>query len=213
MPSRALTSLGRVFLGCLLSSSLLVATGSIVHAQSVTGTLLGTVRDASGAVLSGASVTIVNQGTGLTRTVTADAQGEYTVPALPTGTYTVMAEQAGFKTVALSDVQLGVDQRLRIDLSLELGAVSETVTIRAETPLVQTASSELGTTVQAEQIRTLPLNGRNFVSLTRTVPGVLRGVPGSNIDGAGSLSEKLPCRISSEGTVDRNVCPCDSRCP
>ena len=67
---------------------------------------------------------------------------------------------------------------MRIDLALELGAMTEVVEIQAETPLLQTSSSELGTTVVEEQIKTLPLNGRNFVSLTRTVPGVLRGIPG-----------------------------------
>ena len=111
-----------------------------------------------------------------------------TAPSLPTGTYVVTAEMTGFKIAALSGIELGVDQRVRIDVTLGSAFLTETVTIQAATPLLQTSSSELGTTVKDEQIQTLPLNGRNFVSLTRTVPGVLRGIPGANIDGAGSLA-------------------------
>ena len=204
MDSRAVLGLVGVSLRWSLCASLVLAVGAPAIAQSVTGTLLGTVKDASGAVIAGAKVTIVNQGTGLTRTVTADDQGEYTAPSLPTGTYTVMAEQTGFKSVALSDIHVGVDQRVRMDVNLEVGSLEETVTIRAETPLVQTSSSELGTTVESEQIKTLPLNGRNFVSLTRTVPGVLRGVPGSNIDGAGSLAWRASASFSANGQRARD---------
>jgi Carboxypeptidase regulatory-like domain len=175
-----------------------------VHAQSVTGTILGTVTDASGGVIGKAKVTIVNEGTGLTRTVTADDQGEYTAPSLPTGYYTVTAEVTGFKTVALSNVQVGVDQRVRIDVKLEVGAMTESVSIQAETPLVQSSSSELGTTVTNEQIEALPLNGRNFVNLTRTIPGVLRGIPGANIDGAGSLAWRASASFSANGQRPRD---------
>src|SRR3954447_15987742 len=173
-------------------------------AQSVTGTILGTVTDASGAVVAGAKVTIVNEGTALTRTVTSDASGEYTAPSLPTGRYTVMSEMSGFKALALSNIEVGVDQRVRIDLKLEVGAMTESVSIRAEPPLVQTSSSELGTTVSNEQIEALPLNGRNFVNLTRTVPGVLRGIPGANIDGAGSLAWRASASFSANGERPRD---------
>ena len=114
---------------------------------------------------------MTNEDTGFTRTVTTDSAGEYTVPQVPTGNYTVLAELDGFKATALSNIDVGVDQRVRIDVRLEVGQMTESVTIEATTPLVQTNSSELGTTVDEEQIKTLPLNGRNFVSLTRTVPG------------------------------------------
>ncbi len=175
-----------------------------VHAQSVTGTLLGTVTDASGAVIGKAKVTIVNEGTGLTRTVTADDHGEYTVPALPTGSYTITSEMTGFKTVALSNIQVGVDQRVRIDIKHDVGSMTESVSVQAETPLIQTSSSELGTTVGNQQIEALPLNGRNFVNLTRTVPGVLRGIPGANIDGAGSLAWRASASFSANGQRPRD---------
>ena len=104
----------------------------------------------------------------------------------------------------MSNVQVGVDQRVRINVTLEVGQMTESVKIEASTTLLQTASSELGTTVHSEQIQTLPLNGRNFVSLTRTVPGVLRGIPGANIDGAGSLAWRASASFSANGQRARD---------
>jgi hypothetical protein len=179
--------------------TLVVLTPSVAAAQAVTGTILGRVTDSSGAVIPGATVTLTNTGTTQSRAVVTDAAGEYSAPSLPTGKYTVTAEIQGFKTVTMSNVDLGVDQHVRIDIKLEVGALTESVTIEARSPLVQTSSSELGTTVNEEQIKTLPLNGRNFVSLTRTVPGVVRGIPGANIDGAGSLA--WPPRLRSRPTA------------
>jgi hypothetical protein len=173
-------------------------------AQAVSGTILGTVRDSSGAAMPGASVTLTNTATGLSRTVVTDPNGEYTAPLLPTGTYNVMAEMSGFKKMSLSNVHLGVDQKVKTDLKLEVGQMSEAVTIQAETPLIQSSSSELGTTVMNEQIESLPLNGRNFVSLTRTIPGVLRPVPGANIDGGGSLAWRAGSGFSANGQRPRD---------
>src|SRR5262249_53634109 len=153
----------------------------LAAAQAVTGTVLGTVTDTSGAAVPGATVTLTNLGTDLTRTVVSDAAGEYTAPQLPTGKYKLVVELPGFKTVTIPDIDLGVDQHLRFNVQLAVGAVAENVTVAASAPLVQIATSELGTTVQGEEINTLPLNGRNFVSLTRTIPGVARGIPGANI--------------------------------
>src|SRR5689334_14555271 len=173
-------------------------------AQTVSGTILGTVTDTSGSVIPNAKVTIVNEGTGLTKTVQSDSNGEFTAPQLPTGHYTVMAELTGFKTVTVSNLELGVDQRARVDLKLEVGAMTESVSVEATSPLLQTSSSELGTTVQAAQIEALPLNGRNFVNLTRTLPGVLRGIPGANIDGAGSLAWRASASFSANGQRTRD---------
>jgi hypothetical protein len=173
-------------------------------AQAVSGTILGTVTDSTGAVVANAKVTIVNEGTGLTRVVTADSNGEYTAPALPTGHYTITSEMTGFKTVALSNIEVGVDQRVRINIKHEVGAMTESVSVTADTPLLQTSSSELGTTVTNQQIEALPLNGRNFVNLTRTIPGVLRGIPGANIDGAGSLAWRASASFSANGQRPRD---------
>ncbi len=110
----------------------------------------------------------------------------------------------GFKTVALSNIEVGVDQRVRINIKHEVGAMSESVSVTADTPLIQTSSSELGTTVGSAQIEALPLNGRNFVSLTRSIPGVLRGIPGANIDGAGSLAWRASASFSANGQRPRD---------
>ena len=194
----------RVCSAVLLGLALAAVPTRPAAAQAVTGTLLGTVTDSTGAVVSGAKVTITNEGTGLTRTIKSDANGEYTAPQLPTGTYTLLVEMDGFKAAALSGIQIGVDQHLKVDVPLEVGALTESVTIEASSPLIQAASSELGTTVTDEQIRALPLNGRNFVNLTRTIPGVLRGIPGANIDGAGSLAWRASASFSANGQRPRD---------
>jgi len=173
-------------------------------AQAVTGTILGAVTDTTGAVMPGVTVTLTNANTGLTRTVVTDTNGEYTAPSLPTGRYVVKAELQGFKTVSVPDADLGVDQHLRINARLEVGAVEESVIVTGSSPIVQTSTSELGTTVNEEQIKMLPLNGRNFVNLTRTLPGVVRGIPGANIDGAGSLAWRASASFSANGQRPRD---------
>ena len=190
----------------VLSTCVLIAacTASAVFAQAVSGTILGTVTDATGAVRPSAKVTVVNEDTGLSRTIVSDGNGEYTFPSLPTGHYTVTAELTGFRTLAMSNIVLGVDQHVKIDLKLEAGGVSETMTVVGETPLLQTSTSELGATIGQQNIEALPLNGRNFVNLTRTVPGVLRGIPGANIDGAGSLAWRASASFSANGQRPRD---------
>ncbi len=187
-------------------AGLLAMSPQPADAQSVTGTILGTIKDSSGAVVPGATVVLVNTGTGANRTAITNAQGEYTAPNLPTGTYSVSAEMSGFKKVTLANVHVGVDQRVRADMKLDLGEMTEAVEIQAETPLVQTASSDLSVTVEGKTIESLPLNGRNFVALTRTIPGVTRGVGpgGGNIDGSGSLAWRASASFSANGQRPRD---------
>ena len=191
----------KVALSLVLALSLVPTSAA---AQAVTGTIFGTVADATGSAVPGVTVTLTNTGTGLVRAVVTNAAGEYTAPSLPTGAYNVVAELTGFKTVTVSNVPLGVDQRVRVNLPIEVGAMAEQVTVVGSSPLVQTSSSELGTTITNDQIEALPLNGRNFVSLTRTIPGVLRGIPGSNIDGAGSLAWRASASFSANGQRARD---------
>jgi hypothetical protein len=197
-PSSAGVRVAGLFLAGLLASS--VPAG----AQAVTGTILGDVKDESRAVVAGTTVSLLHVGTGFTRTVVTDSSGAYTAPLLPTGSYTVSAELAGFKRVTRLNVRLGVDQKVRIDLELSVGELSETIDVRGGFPLIQTSSSDLSTTVESDQIEDLPLNGRNFVSLTRAVPGVLRGVPLSNIDGAGGLAWRASASFSANGQRPRD---------
>jgi hypothetical protein len=200
---RLTVRLRQLLAACLLVLTPLALAGT-ASAQAVTGTIIGTVADTTGAVLPGVSVTVKQTETGFTRTLTTDSNGEYTAASVPTGTYTITGEISGFKSVSLSNVQVGVDSRVRADIKLEVGAMTESVEIVASTPLVQTSSSDLSTTVNEEQIKQLPLNGRNFVSLTRTIPGVLRGIPGSNIDGAGSLAWRASAAFSANGQRPRD---------
>src|SRR6478672_8384981 len=204
MMSRVLSCPGRLRQVLVVLALAIASMPATLAAQAVSGTIIGTVTDSSGSVIPNAKVTIVNEGTGLTRNLQSDSNGEFTAPSLPTGHYTVIAELTGFKTLTLSNIELGVDQRARIDLKLEVGAMTESVSVEATSPLLQTSSSELGTTVTTAQIEALPLNGRNFVNLTRTLPGVLRGIPGANIDGAGSLAGRASASFSANGQRTRD---------
>src|SRR5262245_27362789 len=183
---------------------LLLLWAPVLQAQAVSGTILGSVQDSTGASVPGAIITIVNSETGLTRSATTDSLGEYNVPSLPPGTYSVSGEMRGFKKVALSGVRLNVDQKARVDLKLEVGDVTESVRVDAAVPLVQTDSSELGATVNETQVKELPLNGRDFVQLTRLIPGVSRGVPGANNDGAGNEGWRMSSTFVANGMRTRD---------
>src|SRR5215813_8780498 len=111
------------------------------EAQVTTATLYGVVQDPSSAILPGASVTATNQGTGLARSVVTDERGEFGLPALPPGTYTVKIELAGFKAYTNQSVQLGSGQNVRQTFVLEVGQLSENITVAETAPLVATASS------------------------------------------------------------------------
>jgi hypothetical protein len=173
-------------------------------AQAVSGTILGTVKDASGAAVANAPVAISGAENGVNRTVRTDSSGDYSAPLLPTGLYSLSVEMQGFKKTTLSNLQLGVDQKLRADVVLEIGAVTETVQVEAQAPVIRADSSELAETVTEHQIKDLPLNGRDFVQLTRIMPGVQRGIPGANVDGAGSLAWRASASFSANGQRTRD---------
>jgi hypothetical protein len=175
-----------------------------ISAQAVSGTILGTVTDPTDAVVVGAKVTLTHTATGLVRTIISDSTGEYVAPSLPSGSYTITVEASGFRKLILANVRLDVDQKARVDLKLQLGATSEEVTVEGGATLVQTESSDLSGTVNETQIINLPLNGRDFVQLTRIMPGVSRGIPGANIDGAGSLAWRASASFSANGQRTRD---------
>src|SRR5690349_12866771 len=176
----------------------------LAFGQATGGTILGTVQDSSGGAIAGAAVVITNSETGLTRSIVSNSIGDYDAPSLPPGIYTVAAEMRGFKKVSLSGVRLDVDQKARVDLRLEVGDVAESVEVRAAVPLVQADSSELGATVNETQVKELPLNGRDFVQLTRLLPGVSRGVPGSNNDGASNEGWRMSSTFIANGMRTRD---------
>jgi hypothetical protein len=143
-----------------------------IWAQAARGTITGTVSDASGAVIPGVEVTATNVGTGIARTAVTTDTGLYRVTNLAPGQYTVKASLTGFKTAISEAVTLSVDQILHVDLRLEVGEVSEQVTVTEAAKAVEVEQGRVSSLVGAEQIQDLPLNGRNIYQLMQTAPGV-----------------------------------------
>ena len=144
-----------------------------VVAQDATGRIAGTVTDPSGAIVPGATVIVKNTGTGITRQATTDKQGYYQVLELPIGRYSVAAEVSGFSRKMVSARNpLEINQTLRIDVSLEMGATSDVVTVEGGASAVETQNATIGATVSGNAISELPLNGRNTMDLLATQPGV-----------------------------------------
>lgn len=138
----------------------------------VTGTILGTVLDESNAAVPGATVVVGNSLTGESRTVTSDASGNYIVTALPVGQYKVEVRLDGFKTFVATGIGLEVNQNLRLDARLVVGAVSESVEVTTEAAQVDSYQTQIGAVVDTNRVNDLPLNGRNVYDLAITLPGV-----------------------------------------
>ena len=154
-----------------LSAGLLIASLSFfcvkpARAQSTVGTILGTVTDTSGAAVPGTAVSVMNTDTGSNRSVLADDGGNYQVPRLLPGNYTITAERQGFRKGVISGIVLQVNQEARFDVRLEVGELTQAVQVSAEgAALVQTDDATLGQVVDQKQVQELPLNGRNFLQL------------------------------------------------
>ena len=155
-------------------AAILLAPSLTLLAQTTTGRILGSVTDPSGAVMSGATVTITDVQRGTTRKLTTDSSGSYVASSLDPGVYNVRAEAKGFKTVERPNVQLEVARDALIDFTLQTGNVTETVTVMEDVPLLNTTSSTLGGTLSNKEINDLPLNGRNYENLLQLRPGVIR---------------------------------------
>ncbi len=147
-----------------LISGLFATTGRL-NAQTATGQITGTVRDSTGGVLQGVRVTVTNQGTRVTRDTLTSGSGDYSFTLLPVGSYTVSAEQKGFSKAEQSGIGLNVDQVQRVDLTLAVGATTETITVEAPQVAVETETSSVGQVVNERQVTQLPLNGRSFLDL------------------------------------------------
>ena len=132
------------------------------HAQVTTATLLGAVRDSSGAVVPGATVVATNRGTGVARETITDERGEFVLSALSTGSYSVTIGLAGFKTFTNEGLMLGSGQSVRQTFTLELGTVEETVPVAGEAPLIENASSNQAEMLGTQEVRELPVSRRNL---------------------------------------------------
>ena len=155
--------------------------GSLSFAQGTAGEILGTVKDTTGAVLPGASITIVNIATSQERTLTSDASGNYAAPGLAVGEYLVRASLPNFKTQIRDGIALQVAARVRVDLVMELGEVTDSITVTESVPLLRSTNAEVGEVISNQRLIDLPLNGRQFVNLALlsdnvvTEPGGTRG--------------------------------------
>ncbi len=136
------------------------------------GSIVGSVSDKSGGALSGATVTVLDTQRGVTRTLTADDAGQYSAPNLTPGTYTVRAEFKGFQTYERQNILIQVGTQIRVDLSLQPGEQSQTITVTEEIPQIQTTNAVLGGALSNQLISDLPLNGRNFNRLLDLQPGL-----------------------------------------
>jgi hypothetical protein len=150
----------------------LLASAPALFAQA-TAQLTGTVIDNTGAAIAAAEVTVSGIGTGLERRATTNDFGSYSIPFLPPGDYRITVQKTGFRQVTRDNVRLEVNQTARVDFTLEIGAVTETVEVTGSIPLLESDTSAVGQVIETKAIEDLPLNGRNFVQLAILGPGVV----------------------------------------
>ncbi len=167
----------------LLSGGLLAAGAAGSLAQTPTGSIAGTVTDASGAIIPNAAVTIKNQGTGQTQTLKSDGSGRYLAPQLTPGDYSVSVKATGFNPTEQDNITINVAETHPVDIKLAVGSDTQAVTVQSTTPELETSSATTGQVITGKRIRDLPLNGRDPFDLATLVPGV------NNVGtGAGSSS-------------------------
>ncbi len=152
---------------------LVVSLGALpAWAQIDTGTITGTVTDPSGAVVPKAVVTATNEATNVSTTTQTNSQGQYVLSGLKVGTYSVSAELAGFRKIVRTGLELHVQERLAVDLALQVGEVTQAVEVSAGTPVLETQSADMGNVVEQRRVVDLPLNGRHYEDLALLAPGV-----------------------------------------
>ncbi len=179
------------WLASLLMLLGLMGSTPALRAQGVSGRILGSVQDGSGAVIGQATVTATNTGTGITATITSDANGQYRLDNLQPGTYRVEVKATGFRSLVSNGIIVNVDQATRLDATLQVGSTGETIEVSAAQPLIDTTSSSMGEVMDTKQIANLPLNGRVFSQYVQTVPGSVASGFGSAPEaaaGAGAVS-------------------------
>ncbi len=143
--------------------------------QAVNGTLLGTVNDSSGASIAAAKVSATEVNTGITRNSITNESGNFTFPDLPPGNYKILVEVPGFEKAARENIDVLVNSSVRVDVSLTPGNVNDTITVSADTAILQTDRSDTGRKIETKQLAELPVGAnRNFQSLVNLVPGAGR---------------------------------------
>jgi hypothetical protein len=170
--------------------------------QMTTGTILGRVADQSGAVVPNTKITLVNAGTNDARAVTVSETGDFTFPQLPPGQYNLTAEHEGFRKDIHNGIILEVGQQARVDVSLQVGAVSEQVEVTASAPLVSTETAALGNVVDNKKVVELPLNGRGYLQLAFLQPSVFQPAQASTIGFRGGMNIAGSNEVSNQYLLD-----------
>jgi hypothetical protein len=164
----------------------------------VTGSILGVVRDSTNAVIAGASVKATQVDTNFTKTTTSGADGTYRILALPAGTYKVTVEAAGFQLYTATDIDLKVNDQLRIDATLQVGSVQSQVTVEASAVQVETENTQMGDVIESKKMLALPLNGRSYIDLLGLQAGVAPA-------GAGTMQQDRPVSGYLQNTGNMSV--------
>lgn len=185
-------------LKCHLALVVLIVsmTSLTLFAQSVS--LTGTVKDESGAVIPGVTVTAVSGGTGRSHAGVSNETGSYLISGLDPGTYNLRAELPGFATTVQSNITFLVGQSAKIDFTMKPAALAEEVTVVGESPLIEVTNSQLGGNVDPRQFADLPLNGRNWMDLALLVPGVMKMDPGNNPISTGGTDGKFQLNVDGQ---------------
>jgi hypothetical protein len=163
-------------------------------AQIDTGSIVGTVRDASGSAVPRAAVALTNVSTGVKQSTVTNEAGQYQFTALPPGTYSVGVSATGFGPQVQNDIELHVQSRPSVDFNLKVGAVSEAIEVQSTAAILQTQSADVGGVVQQRQIQDLPLNGRRYADLALLEPGIQKNLTNPN--------NQAPDRLSSNGNLE-----------
>jgi len=181
------SKISKVF--CTAAVCLLTFPASQLLFGQATGSIAGTITDATGSAVPGAKVTVTVPATGLTRSSTANQAGEYIIPLLGVAIYNVQAEQKGFQNAAVQDIQLQVDEHRELDFKLSLATVQTNLEVSATPVAIQTSDATLGQVITTQQVADLPLNGRDFVQLATLTPGTTQETNPNSFFNGGPSSE------------------------
>jgi len=179
-----------------------VALATPAFAQAPTGTILGSVKDAQGAVIPGATIAATNLGTAFSREIVSDENGDYALRLLPLGTYKVVVTLAGFKSFTQTGIQLEVGRNARVDATMELGAVEETLTVVGDSPLVETTQASLSRTVNQKDVMNLPLVNRDLYALLNLTGGITSNENSNSLGGPEQLTTINGSGRAQMGTVN-----------
>ena len=188
-----MTRLGKLFAAAVLCAC-------SVYGQTPTASVVGRITDATGAVIPGVTIKVTNLDTNVSHTASSNEVGDYTIPYLNPGRYSLEASSAGFRTYKRAEFTLAVEQILRIDIPLEVGAASESITVNEAPPLLNTETATRGEVTTQEEIKELPLDGRDFTDLALLTGGVIPkgdggdgsyAVNGARADNAGFLVDGM----------------------